>query len=164
MCTMLTSSVCRRSSCLVILCQLTLEQKKSLRVWMVSVRKVYWLGLLLWDMYWWQKIKLGAMNAFLFSILSNEMGTPFQLLLLHSELWSLSRGKLLTCLGNLREEVLIFLMQINSPLVKQHRNGGPALLCSLGEGILCHSLKTPAFKTEWSKETKVYTLYVRITP
>ncbi|KAF7643440.1 hypothetical protein LDENG_00239380 [Lucifuga dentata] len=41
-------------------------------------------------------IKSRAMNARLFSILCNEMGAHFQQLLLHSKVWWLSLGKVLT--------------------------------------------------------------------
>ncbi|XP_056243076.1 zinc finger BED domain-containing protein 5 [Seriola aureovittata] len=63
-------------------------------------------------------IKSRAMNARLFSILCNEMGAHFHQLLLHSEVWWLSRGKVLTRLCDLREEVLLFLAEIDSPLLK----------------------------------------------
>lgn len=63
-------------------------------------------------------IKSRALNARLFSILCDEMGAHFRQLLLHSEVRWLSRGKVLTRLCDLREEVLLFLAQINSPLVK----------------------------------------------
>nr|XP_033506785.1 zinc finger BED domain-containing protein 5-like [Epinephelus lanceolatus] len=63
-------------------------------------------------------IKSRAMNARLFSILCNEMGAHFHQLLLHSEVRWLSRGKVLTRLCDLREEVLLFLAEIDSPLVK----------------------------------------------
>ncbi|XP_061587400.1 zinc finger BED domain-containing protein 5-like [Cololabis saira] len=64
-------------------------------------------------------IKSRAMNARLFSILCNEMGAHFHQLLLHSEVRWLSRGKSsLTRLCDLHEEVLMFLAEINSPLVK----------------------------------------------
>ncbi|XP_032376013.1 zinc finger BED domain-containing protein 5-like [Etheostoma spectabile] len=63
-------------------------------------------------------IKSRAMNARVFSILCKEMGAHFKQLLLHSEVRWLSRGKVLTRLCDLREEVLLFLAEINSPLVK----------------------------------------------
>ncbi|KAM3835905.1 zinc finger BED domain-containing protein 5-like [Diretmus argenteus] len=63
-------------------------------------------------------IKSRALNARLFSILCNEMGAHFNQLLLHSEVRWLSRGKVLTRLCDLREEVLLFLAEIDSPLVK----------------------------------------------
>ena len=63
-------------------------------------------------------IKSRALNARLFSILCEEMGAHFRQLLLHSEVRWLSRGKVLTRLCDLREEVLLFLTEINSPLVK----------------------------------------------
>uniref|UniRef100_A0A3Q2PQY9 Uncharacterized protein n=1 Tax=Fundulus heteroclitus TaxID=8078 RepID=A0A3Q2PQY9_FUNHE len=63
-------------------------------------------------------IKSHAMNPRLFFILCNEMGAHFKQLLLHSEVRWLSRGKVLTRLCDLREEVLLFLAEINSPLVK----------------------------------------------
>lgn len=63
-------------------------------------------------------IKSRAMNARLFSIFCNEMGAHFHQLLLHSEVRWLSWGKVLTHLCDLREEVLLFLAEINSPLVK----------------------------------------------
>ncbi|XP_056126207.1 zinc finger BED domain-containing protein 5-like [Rhinichthys klamathensis goyatoka] len=63
-------------------------------------------------------IKSRTLNARLFSILCNEMGAQFQQLLLHSEVRWLSRGKVLTRLCDLREEVLLFLTEINSPLAK----------------------------------------------
>lgn len=61
-------------------------------------------------------IKSRAMNARLFSILCNDMGAHFHQL--HSGVRWLSRGKVLTRLCDLREEVLLFLAKINSPLVK----------------------------------------------
>ncbi|XP_073337223.1 zinc finger BED domain-containing protein 5-like [Pagrus major] len=63
-------------------------------------------------------IKSHAMNARLFSILCNKMGAHFHQLLLHSEIRWLSRGKVLTRLCDLHEEVLLFLAEIDSPLVK----------------------------------------------
>ncbi|XP_022597516.1 zinc finger BED domain-containing protein 5-like [Seriola dumerili] len=63
-------------------------------------------------------IKSRAMNACLSSILCNEMGAHFHQLLLHSEVRWLSRGKVLTRLCDLRKEVLLFLAEIDSPLVK----------------------------------------------
>ena len=54
-------------------------------------------------------IKSRALNARLFSILCDEMGAHFRQLLLHSEVRWLSRGKVLTRLCDLREEVLLFL-------------------------------------------------------
>ncbi|XP_060780911.1 zinc finger BED domain-containing protein 5-like [Neoarius graeffei] len=67
-------------------------------------------------------IKSRAMNARLFSVLCNEMDAHFQQLLLHSEARWLSRGKVLTRLCDLREEVLLFLAEISSPLVKHMRD------------------------------------------
>uniref|UniRef100_A0A665UYW9 DUF4371 domain-containing protein n=1 Tax=Echeneis naucrates TaxID=173247 RepID=A0A665UYW9_ECHNA len=63
-------------------------------------------------------IKSRTMNARLFSTLCNEMGAHFHQVLLHSEFRWLSRGKFLTRLCDLHVEVLMFLAQINSPLVK----------------------------------------------
>uniref|UniRef100_A0A3Q3VYY0 HAT C-terminal dimerisation domain-containing protein n=1 Tax=Mola mola TaxID=94237 RepID=A0A3Q3VYY0_MOLML len=63
-------------------------------------------------------IKSRGVNARLFSILCSEMGAHCQHLLLHTEVWGLSRGKVLTRLSSFHEEVLIFLMEISSPLVK----------------------------------------------
>ncbi|XP_053170201.1 zinc finger BED domain-containing protein 5-like [Scomber japonicus] len=63
-------------------------------------------------------IKSRALNARLFSILCNEMGAHFHQLLLQSEVRWLSRDKVLTRLCDLREEVLLFLAEIDSPLVK----------------------------------------------
>ena len=51
------------------------------------------------------------------------MGAHFQQLL-HSEGRWLSRGKILTRLWDLREEVLLFLTEMNSPLVKHMEDMG----------------------------------------
>lgn len=64
-------------------------------------------------------IKSRAMNARLFSILCNEMGAHFHQLLLHSEVRWLSRGKVLARLCDLLEEVLLFLAEMDSLLVKR---------------------------------------------
>lgn len=54
-------------------------------------------------------IRAQALNSRLFSILSNEMGNDHSTLLLHSEVRWLSRGKVLTHLFELQNEVHIFL-------------------------------------------------------
>ncbi|XP_060790841.1 zinc finger BED domain-containing protein 5-like [Neoarius graeffei] len=63
-------------------------------------------------------IKSRALNARLFSILCDKMGARFKQLLLHSEVRWLSRGKVLTRLCELQDEVLLFLTEINSRLAK----------------------------------------------
>ncbi|KAA8590515.1 hypothetical protein FQN60_014449 [Etheostoma spectabile] len=63
-------------------------------------------------------IKSHALKACLFPILCDEIGTHFRQLLLHSEVYRLSRGKVLHALCDLREEVLLFNPEFNSPLGK----------------------------------------------
>ncbi|KAL1265252.1 hypothetical protein QQF64_003279 [Cirrhinus molitorella] len=62
------------------------------------------------------KIKTSATSTRLFKVLCQEMGAKHQQLLFHSEVRWLSRGKVLSRLHELREEVRIFLLEKNSPL------------------------------------------------
>jgi hypothetical protein len=55
-------------------------------------------------------IKARPLNSRLFSALCNEMGSDHEHLLLHSEIRWLSRGKVLTRLFELRDEVRLFLV------------------------------------------------------
>lgn len=55
-------------------------------------------------------IKGRALNSRMFSIMCNEMGSDHNKLLLHTEVRWLSRGKVLSRLFELRQEVQIFLM------------------------------------------------------
>ncbi|XP_064414928.1 zinc finger BED domain-containing protein 5-like [Latimeria chalumnae] len=61
-------------------------------------------------------IKSQPVNSRIFAILCEEMGTNAKHLLLHAEVRWLSRGKVLTRLCELCEEVRIFLADNNSPL------------------------------------------------
>lgn len=63
-------------------------------------------------------IKARPLNSRLFSALCNEMGSDHEHLLLHSEIRWLSRGKVLTRLFELRDEVRLFL--INSKFELTH--------------------------------------------
>lgn len=63
-------------------------------------------------------IKARPLNSRLFSALCNEMGSDHEHLLLHSEIRWLSRGKVLTRLLELRDEVRLFL--INSKFQLTH--------------------------------------------
>lgn len=75
-------------------------------------------------------IKSRPLNARLFSILYNEMGANFHQLLLHYEVWWLSRGKVLTRLCDLREEVLLLPRRYQLPIGEAH--GGHELGCNAG--------------------------------
>lgn len=61
-------------------------------------------------------IKSRPLNTRLFSTLCQEMGSEHETLLFHTEVRWLSRGKVLTRLFELREEVRIFLADNGSPL------------------------------------------------
>ncbi|CAM4465380.1 unnamed protein product [Caretta caretta] len=54
-------------------------------------------------------IKARPMNSRIFSVLCNEMGSAHVQLLLHTEVWWLSRGKVLTRLFELCSEIQLFL-------------------------------------------------------
>lgn len=58
-------------------------------------------------------IKARPLNSRLFSLLCDDMGSEHKQLLLHSEVRWLSRGKVLTRLFELRQEVLLFVKEIN---------------------------------------------------
>ena len=60
-------------------------------------------------------IKARALNSRMFTIMSNDMGAKHDKLLLHTEVRWLSRGKVLLRLFELRAEVRLFLIDINSP-------------------------------------------------
>jgi len=53
-------------------------------------------------------IKARPLNSRLFSLLCDDMGNEHKQLILHSEVRWLSRGKVLTRLSELRQEVLLF--------------------------------------------------------
>ena len=59
-------------------------------------------------------IKGRALNSFMFTIMCNDMGAEHDKLLLHTEVRLLSRGKVLFRLFELRAEVRLFLIDINS--------------------------------------------------
>lgn len=65
-------------------------------------------------------IKARPLNARLFHILCNELGEYYKQLLLNTEVRWLSRGRVLSRLFNLREEVLLFLSNVQSPLTQAH--------------------------------------------
>lgn len=56
-------------------------------------------------------IKMSATSTWLFKVLCQEMGAEHQQLLFHSAVRWLSRGKVLSRLYELREEVRIFLLK-----------------------------------------------------
>lgn len=58
-------------------------------------------------------IKARPLNSRLFSLLCDDMGSEHKQLLLHSEVRWLSRGKVLTRIFELRQEVLLFVKEIN---------------------------------------------------
>jgi hypothetical protein len=58
-------------------------------------------------------IKARPLNSRLLSLLCDDMGSEHKQLLLHSEVRWLSRGKVLTRLFELRQEVLLFVKEIN---------------------------------------------------
>ena len=58
-------------------------------------------------------IKARPLNSRLFSLLCDYMGSEHKHLLLHSEVRWLSRRKMLTRLFELRQEVLLFVKEIN---------------------------------------------------
>ena len=58
-------------------------------------------------------IKARPLNSRLFSLLCDVMGSEHKQLLLHSEVHWLSRGKVLTRLFELRQEVLLFVKEIH---------------------------------------------------
>ena len=60
-------------------------------------------------------IKARALNSRMFTIMCNDMGAKHDKLLLHTEVQWLSRGKVLFQLFELCAEVLLFLIDINSP-------------------------------------------------
>ena len=60
-------------------------------------------------------IKSRPLNTRLFAILCQEMGATHESLLFHSEVRWLSRGKVLTRLFELRDEVRTFLSNTHSP-------------------------------------------------
>ena len=60
-------------------------------------------------------IKARALNSSMFTIMCNDMGAEHDKLLLHTEVRWLSRGKVLLRLIELRAEVRLFLIDINSP-------------------------------------------------
>ena len=60
-------------------------------------------------------IKARALNSPMFTIMCNDMGAEHDKLLLHTEVRWLSRGKVLFRLFELRAEVRLFLIDINSP-------------------------------------------------
>ena len=61
-------------------------------------------------------IKSDALNSRLFRNLCQDMDSEYQSLLLHTEVWWLSKGRSLHRLVDLKEEVMIFLSGKNSPL------------------------------------------------
>ncbi|XP_064416286.1 zinc finger BED domain-containing protein 5-like [Latimeria chalumnae] len=67
-------------------------------------------------------IKSQPLNSRIFTTLCEDMGANAKHLLLHAEVRWLSRGKVLTRLCELREEVRIFLADNNSPLVHYFSN------------------------------------------
>ncbi|XP_064411255.1 zinc finger BED domain-containing protein 5-like [Latimeria chalumnae] len=67
-------------------------------------------------------IKSRPLNSRIFTTLCEDMGANAKHLLLHAEVRWLSRGKVLTRLCELREEVRIFLADNNSPLVHYFSN------------------------------------------
>ena len=60
-------------------------------------------------------IKARALNSRMFTIICNDIGAEHDKLLLHTEVRWLSRGKVLLRLFELRAEVCVFLIDINSP-------------------------------------------------
>ena len=60
-------------------------------------------------------IKARALNSRMFTIMRNDMGAEHDKLLLHTEVRWLSKGKVLFRLFELRAEVRLFLIDINSP-------------------------------------------------
>ncbi|XP_076060282.1 zinc finger BED domain-containing protein 5-like [Oratosquilla oratoria] len=61
-------------------------------------------------------IKSRPLNARLFAILCMDMGSDYEALLLHTEARWLSRGKVLTRLYQVRDEVHLFLLECGSTL------------------------------------------------
>ena len=59
-------------------------------------------------------IKSRPLNAKLFAILYKDMGLNYEALLLHTEVRWLSRGKVLTRLYQMRDEVSLFLTECGS--------------------------------------------------
>ncbi len=63
-------------------------------------------------------IKARPLNAHLFHVLCNKLGAHYKQLLLHTEVCWLSRGRVLSRLFDLREEALLFLSNVQSPLAQ----------------------------------------------
>ncbi len=63
-------------------------------------------------------IKARPLNARHFHVLCDELGAHYKQLLLHTEVRWLSRGRVLSQLFDLREEALLFLSNVQSPLAQ----------------------------------------------
>ena len=65
-------------------------------------------------------IKSKALNSHLFKVLCEEMGSEHTKLIYHCEVRWLSRGRVLTRLFELHEEVMLFLEQIDTMYLQSH--------------------------------------------
>lgn len=74
-------------------------------------------------------IKSRAFNSRLFSNLCKDMGSSYDKLLLHAEVRWLSRGKILRRLLELKDEIRLFLIEVNSEM--KHLFSNETWLCTV---------------------------------